>query len=654
MANQDRGPLQAKRGSAADWAATTVPLLSGEWGYDETNGVAKIGDGGTLWPDLPVPDVGLEYDPATGLFNSGGGNPVPSVDPVTNRLPVAVSRANQPQVNVLDYGAKRDGSDDTVAFQQAVDYLASVGGGTLFVPKGTYGIDAYKGDQAVYANGVRGGIRAAANVVIRGEGMFSTILKNIADQSTSLIQNRGVSGWGMEDLQLDVDWPNKSSAELSFSSTRGEAIIYWNGAAPANDNFYRNVLVRNTGHYAFGIQNVEVNRLLIESCFGQNIGGDFIDIKEFTAGGGAPAYPKTAIKVTNCWADRIGLNATVAQQEADAAAFDFRGEIIATNIHVYNLDTYNEPVTGNPMPSVVGIRVNGDVVANNRLGGRKVRVIGFSVTSSKAANEGISGGPKQIIGVRVGSNNSVISGGVVDNCYIGYRIIQTGDSNPSGSQIVGCHALNCRGSDGLGKGVSIEGAGTSMGSVLDVTAVNCDIGLAATNSLGAIGRFSFSGNTLDHNLTAAQLLVNLFTFASPANLVTALARATRTNFNDMTIWAQTGPTIRLRSVQDGSWTAPFDDGAVSFETEDTSGAGAGVRAELRARMTGSTGGGTVLVLRTNGGAGMTDVLTATAAGAVFNLALVPVATSDSDAGAKGVVVGGVYRNSSGNLIIKTT
>lgn len=47
--------LLVKRGSAEDWAGSTVPLQAGEWGYDQTNGVAKMGDGLNLWADLAVP-----------------------------------------------------------------------------------------------------------------------------------------------------------------------------------------------------------------------------------------------------------------------------------------------------------------------------------------------------------------------------------------------------------------------------------------------------------------------------------------------------------------------------------------------------------------------------------------------------------------------
>jgi hypothetical protein len=46
--------IVVKRGGADEWAGSAIPLASGEWGYDETNGVAKIGDGFSPWADLPI------------------------------------------------------------------------------------------------------------------------------------------------------------------------------------------------------------------------------------------------------------------------------------------------------------------------------------------------------------------------------------------------------------------------------------------------------------------------------------------------------------------------------------------------------------------------------------------------------------------------
>ncbi|KQM38380.1 hypothetical protein [Microbacterium sp. Leaf203] len=46
------GPIQHKRGTTAQWASSTVPLRDGEIGIDTTLRRMKVGDGGTLFPDL--------------------------------------------------------------------------------------------------------------------------------------------------------------------------------------------------------------------------------------------------------------------------------------------------------------------------------------------------------------------------------------------------------------------------------------------------------------------------------------------------------------------------------------------------------------------------------------------------------------------------
>ena len=46
--------IRIKRGTATQWEARTTPLLAGEFGYDLTNKIVKIGDGTTLWSSLPT------------------------------------------------------------------------------------------------------------------------------------------------------------------------------------------------------------------------------------------------------------------------------------------------------------------------------------------------------------------------------------------------------------------------------------------------------------------------------------------------------------------------------------------------------------------------------------------------------------------------
>lgn len=51
------GPIQHKRGTTAQWAASTIPLRDGELGIDTTVRRMKVGDGSTLFPALQWQDV---------------------------------------------------------------------------------------------------------------------------------------------------------------------------------------------------------------------------------------------------------------------------------------------------------------------------------------------------------------------------------------------------------------------------------------------------------------------------------------------------------------------------------------------------------------------------------------------------------------------
>lgn len=54
MAITKRATIQVRQSSAP--ASDTV-LKSGEFGYDTTNNILKLGDGVTIWDDLPAIDT---------------------------------------------------------------------------------------------------------------------------------------------------------------------------------------------------------------------------------------------------------------------------------------------------------------------------------------------------------------------------------------------------------------------------------------------------------------------------------------------------------------------------------------------------------------------------------------------------------------------
>lgn len=49
--------IRVKRGTTAQWEDEAAPLMAGEWGYDETTGKVKIGDGSTAFVSLPAVSI---------------------------------------------------------------------------------------------------------------------------------------------------------------------------------------------------------------------------------------------------------------------------------------------------------------------------------------------------------------------------------------------------------------------------------------------------------------------------------------------------------------------------------------------------------------------------------------------------------------------
>lgn len=124
-------------------------------------------------------------------------------------------------LSVTDFGTVGDGvTDDTAAIQAAVDALISNGGGTLYIPKGTYKTTS---EIAITADKVR----------ITGAGRENTIIKPATDSNCFNFQQTGGKGWGVEDLSI----------KYSADGTTGSAI------------------------YAIAASSGEISNLFIERCF---------------------------------------------------------------------------------------------------------------------------------------------------------------------------------------------------------------------------------------------------------------------------------------------------------------------------------------------------------------------------------------------------
>jgi hypothetical protein len=366
------------------------------------------------------------------------------------------------------------------------------------------------------------------------------------------------------------------------------------------------------------------------------IGCDACDIKYY------PSWPNIGITLDVCVAYRFCLNATTVIGAEEAAAFEIRGDVLETNIRVINMAVEVDVADG--QSAIAGIRINGDVDSNNnRKGGRKARVIGGSVTSTKLDNEG-SETLNRVYGVRVGDSYAAISGVVVENCYVGFIILQTGDSTPTGGTIMDCTAINCKGSGGDGRALSINSG--CIGHTVSIAAIDCDIGLVSSAGNNTVD-MSLEGCTADHTLSVGAIRLGNYRFIKSSALSASISRPSFNNMRDeATIWGLTAPILRLRSTLDGTWGSPFYDGGISFESEDTSGVGAGVRAQVRAVHTGSSAGATNIHLLATTVGGLTDGLIVRGDRVIIPIANVNDFADDTAAAAGGVQVGGIYRTAS--------
>lgn len=79
------GPIQARRGTAAQWTAANPTLLSGEMGFETDTGLWKVGDGATAWNSLSYMPFGVErrFHGADQFIAFGGSPSLGTTD--TNR-----------------------------------------------------------------------------------------------------------------------------------------------------------------------------------------------------------------------------------------------------------------------------------------------------------------------------------------------------------------------------------------------------------------------------------------------------------------------------------------------------------------------------------------------------------------------------------------
>jgi parallel beta-helix repeat protein len=170
--------------------------------------------------------------------------------------------------NVKDFGAVGDGvTDDTAAMQAAIDAASAAGGGTVFVPTGTFIVSA--GEEPS-----DGCLMLKSNVYMEGAGAGKTTVK-VADGSDTKITGVIRSAYGEETHDFGL---SNLTIDGNRDHTTGKIDGWFNGYIPGKDGQDSNVTlsgveIKDCSGYGFDPHEQTVN-MLIENCVSHGNGLD--------------------------------------------------------------------------------------------------------------------------------------------------------------------------------------------------------------------------------------------------------------------------------------------------------------------------------------------------------------------------------------------
>lgn len=151
--------------------------------------------------------------------------------------------------NVRNYGANpKDGTEDSTAIQKAIDDASLHGGGTVYIPAGTYRI----------ANT----LNLKAKVSLRGDGMWTTTLSWVGGKDSAIINTANEALWGVtiENLFFTGSAKNNTVGILGGSTLKN-----YNSAIGS----FKNLCF--SGLYCGILGNAEPAGVGIFDCYFENI-----------------------------------------------------------------------------------------------------------------------------------------------------------------------------------------------------------------------------------------------------------------------------------------------------------------------------------------------------------------------------------------------
>ena len=325
--------------------------------------------------------------------------------------------------NVLDYGITQDADDNSLKFQQMVDELSQNGGGTIYVPIGTYKFDTSNGQYIEGTGGCKCCIKAKSNVSIVGESLTDSVFKMTGHSSQGVCMfgyNSAKNKTPIEGCTYRNFTVNGEECTIDTYSSDGKAFFYqyvknsvWRDlrliGTPATSlgiDFLDNVVIDSIYCYESGRIHAdnspggagvgigtgawENENFIVRNCICDNCGhfGIFLEDQHIfgDAAHRTPTYPKGAIIANNiCRNGRnygfgvrggqhVIFEGNEAYENANGGFFsDYQNKSIVIQNNLIRDNTGNGICLGNEKPGILetsfeNVTIKGNVIIGNKTG----------------------------------------------------------------------------------------------------------------------------------------------------------------------------------------------------------------------------------------------------------------------------------------------
>ena len=353
-------------------------------------------------------------------------------------------------------GVKGEYGNNRQVLQTLIKTLNTMGGGTIFIPEGTYYFER-PSNNASYC------IKVLSNVSIRGAGRGRTILKCGRNEDTSLYSlfwncDQGITKTNMKFEDFTVDMSDMGNNNIPYGH-KGKA-FYIQGNT---NSVYRDLELIGAPSTALGIDflnNVIIDNVDCDTCgrlwvleYTNSQGNKIEGPGGAGIGIGTGLLPIENVKVVNCTCRKCGHFGIFFEHQAlfGTGTNLSKGVIIANNIvtdsRCYGIGIrggYNYTVLGNQVYGCAkdGIFLNSGESGTEPNNGHLLDLVNINITGNTCSDNGVNGitidGSSKVNGVKI--NGNLVAGNTKYGIALGDRNVKIRSRNNisvNGNTVVG-------------------------------------------------------------------------------------------------------------------------------------------------------------------------------------------------------------------------